>query len=164
MSKESRDEEIEHLCDIAVAQANSRLMEGAEFLLNFPSDATIADDEAYHAFRGTYQREEPYTLSEQRGATTRFPPQDAPIYVRDDYREQIEAEPTAELQLDPGPLQRMPDDACGSCGTARSGRLPEHFRLQVNNIKDAISTYPNELRSDVGYLLEIVDAFDQGRM
>lgn len=121
-NKARRDEEINRIVDIAVAEENRKLQEGGPG----PGDP-VAD------------RCVPFTPDEVgRG----------PCVADDDYREIIEAEP-----IDAPKQER--------------GRLPSHLRFQVDAIREKARTglgYSESVRIEVGVLLEIIDAFDQGRL
>lgn len=65
-------------------------------------------------------------------------------------------------------IDRACADKCAQCGISRSGQLPAEIRQHVDGIRvSAKAGYlgtPAAAQRDVGYLLEVVDALDSGRL
>lgn len=141
MSKESREAEIERICNIAVAAENTRLANGGDG----PGDR-IVDPLAIQHDGQKYAVARPVVASSQEPSTIGYLEADG---ERDEYRKLIEApavetEPEA-VALVHGDIRRM---------------TMEH----VDEIRSRVASMPTDHRSDVGYLLEVIDAYKSGRM
>jgi len=141
MGREDYVRDIELACDVATAAENARLAEGGLG----PGDKIEGGIE----FEGqAHMLDLPAAFPRHPIITT---PDPGFALESDEYRELIEA-PAAEPEPEKStnvPASRKQD-----------------MRLRIDDIRACATggVYPENVRLDVGYLLEVIDAFDNGRL
>lgn len=147
MNKEERDAEINRIVDVGTADENARLnvmelcpaCEAAERLYCPPEHR----ERKVTTEAGDVEDE---LRSLEQGT---YHPPVAP--ERDAYLEMLEAAAPEE-------------EAALVLGTPhRSGRKEEILRV-VDQIRSRVMSHEGQARSDVGYLLEVIDAYESGRL
>jgi hypothetical protein len=139
MSKEQRDAEIERIVDIAVADENSRLAEGGAGPGDMVDNSQLIEHDGQK-----YLATKTCSCGPNDGCSN------CPKPERDEYREMIETPAPAEEPLVMG-TTHTPD------------RKAEILRL-VDQIRSRVVSHKGQARTDVGYLLEVIDAYEAGRL
>lgn len=170
--KARRGEEIHRIVDLGVARENARLQE-----LELCATCQLAGK----LYCPPDHREEPRRVTVE----TSVDEEAAVASEKDEYLELLEASaesPDPALAAE----QRIPDSRsqipnsykCPDCGSPdrnhthgkAASRLPRLYRDRVEEIRRAFTGRTGETKGlgvdahDVGYLFEVIDAFDQGRL
>jgi hypothetical protein len=153
MSKAQRDADIERIVDIAVASENARLAGGGEGPGDTVDLSRTIEHDGQH-YLSEIPRKETVELPARRQSTFDSETSD----TTDDYRSLIEESAGVDMNC-AGPPE--PQIVLGTTHTPE--RVLEIHRV-VDQIRKKVASYPENIRVDVGYLLEVVDAYKQGRM